>query len=140
MIISNNIITPNGGGVSLPSGVIVIWSGSSTDIPDGWTLCDGNNGTPNLSGRFVLSYGGSYTTVGATGGEETHKLTVNEMPSHNHTLDLAGGDLTSSISGTYSKNVKPSTRANLASINNTGGSKAHNNMPPYYVLCYIMKL
>lgn len=62
------------------------------------------------------------------------------MPSHNHTLDLAGGDLTSSISGTYSKNVKPSTRANLASINNTGGSKAHNNMPPYYVLCYIMKL
>lgn len=65
------------------SGMIILWSGSADNIPDGWVLCDGNNNTPNLTDRFVLGAGAQYE-VGATGGEESHTLTIDEMPSHNH--------------------------------------------------------
>lgn len=69
------------GGV--PSGVIVMWSGATNVIPEGWALCDGTQGTPNLRGRFIVGAGGSYS-VGNTGGKASHVLTTNEMPSHTH--------------------------------------------------------
>ena len=53
--------TPSGGGI--PSGLITLWSGSANNIPSGFVLCDGNNGTPNLIDKFVV--GG--TASGATG-------------------------------------------------------------------------
>lgn len=55
----------DGGGV--PSGFIGMWSGSSDAIPDGWALCDGNNGTPDLRNRFIIGAGSDYA-VGSTGG------------------------------------------------------------------------
>ena len=52
---------------SLPSGVIVMWSGSIAAIPSGCVICDGNNGTPNLRDRFAIGAGSAYA-VGGTGG------------------------------------------------------------------------
>lgn len=46
------------GGV--PTGGIIMWSGSSSDIPTGWALCNGSNGTPNLTNRFIVGAGNSY--------------------------------------------------------------------------------
>ncbi len=40
--------------VSVPKGVIVMWSGRIADIPPGWALCDGTNGTPDLRDRFIV--------------------------------------------------------------------------------------
>ena len=37
-------------------GMIMAWSGSLTSLPNGWALCNGKNGTPDLRGRFILSY------------------------------------------------------------------------------------
>ena len=54
-----------GGGV--PNGAIIMWSGTVATIPDGFSLCDGSNGTPDLRNRFVIGAGGTYA-VGATGG------------------------------------------------------------------------
>lgn len=67
-----------------PVGSIVMWSGSIASIPSGWVLCDGNNGTPNLKGRFVVGAGNNYS-VNTTGGANSVTLTTNQMPSHNHT-------------------------------------------------------
>lgn len=124
----------------VPSGFIGMWSGSV--IPNGWYLCDGNNGTPDLRNRFIVGSGGEYA-ISNTGGEKTHTLTVNEMPSHNHTLsyanknyDLASGDcLASDELGTW----KYSYDRYSVTTKSTGGGQAHENRPPYYALAFIMK-
>lgn len=134
-------------GASLPSGLIAIWKGSTSTIPDGWVLCDGQNGTPDLQDKFILGAGNSYG-VGNTGGEETHRLTVNEMPSHTH--DTSGSSATfslglrnggkNSVTANRSDIIQSEIDVNLSlDLGYSGGSSAHNNMPPYYALCYIMK-
>lgn len=142
-------------------GMILIWSGSSASIPDGWTLCDGTNNTPDLRNRFVIGAGDTYE-VAATGGEATHTLTSSEMPSHTHAAtttsagehthtlgadqDAAQGTYGFSIHGssTGAESYKGSTSSagahtHTITVKETGGGKAHNNLPPYYALCYIMK-
>jgi predicted outer membrane repeat protein len=52
--------------VTIPSGLISIWSGSTGSIPSGWVICDGSNGTPDLRSNFVIGAGSTYS-VGATG-------------------------------------------------------------------------
>jgi hypothetical protein len=63
----------------IPAGIIMLWSGSATSIPLGWALCNGLNGTPNLTDRFVIGAGTSYL-VNATGGSPNAIV-----PSHTHT-------------------------------------------------------
>jgi microcystin-dependent protein len=70
----------------IPSGVIVMWSGSLLSIPTGWALCDGASGTPNLRDRFIVGAGTTYA-VGATGGS----LTSAAAGGHTHTEASAGG-------------------------------------------------
>ena len=41
--------------------MIILWSGSADNIPDGWALCDGNNGTPDLTDKFVIGAGCEYS-------------------------------------------------------------------------------
>lgn len=139
-----------GSGGNIPAGGIIIWSGAADAVPEGWALCDGQNGTPDLRNRFVLGAGGS-RAVGETGGEETHKLTTSEMPSHSHSdykyrgQNGAGLTEVTCVAKTiytsllYVLNDTKGYRG-LGYTNSSGSSSAHNNMPPYYVLCYIMKL
>ena len=126
-----------GGGGGIPSGCILIWSGAADAVPSGWALCDGNNGAPDLRDRFVLGAGTDYM-VGAKGGEATHKLTVTEMPSHKHQLY----NYTSAGYYNSSGYAVSGSKSNFSDgiVGATGGGAAHNNMPPYYALCYIMKL
>lgn len=58
---SDQIATTNFVHAVLPLGTIVLWYGSTSSIPSGWTLCDGNNSTPNLMDRVVIGAGGVYT-------------------------------------------------------------------------------
>jgi hypothetical protein len=51
----------------IPSGSIIIWSGSIGSIPVGYYLCNGSNGTPDLRDKFVVGAGSTYA-VGNTGG------------------------------------------------------------------------
>ncbi len=86
---SDGTLSVNAGG-GVPSGLIAMWSGEATSIPDGWALCDGQNGTPDLRNRFIVGAGDEYT-AGATGGEATHTLAAGEMPAHSHDISVSGG-------------------------------------------------
>jgi hypothetical protein len=74
----------------IPTGVIVMWYGSTSNIPSGWVLCDGiNAGTPDLRDRFIVGAGSTYITGGTgngRGGSNTAVLTVANLPSHTHTV------------------------------------------------------
>jgi microcystin-dependent protein len=141
----------NGNG-SIPIGGIILWSGATTSIPTGWSLCNGTNGTPNLQDRFVVGAGSSYA-VNATGGSATVTLSTAEIPAHSHTAtdsghshqyNAVGSDKTSQDTGetNYSQPSLGATTQGFAniSIGNTGGGGAHENRPPYYALAYIMRI
>ena len=96
---------------AVPAGVIALWHGLASAIPAGWALCDGQNGTPDLRGRFVVGAGGEAYAVGDTGGAATDTLSKQ---------DRTGG----SVLGTMYIHT----------------AQTHENRPPYYALCYIMRL
>jgi len=103
----------------------------------GWAICNGNNGTRNRGGRVAIQYNTTYPTLGATGGESTHVLTTNEIPSLN--VPFTGSNADNGDPGTYI--ITASTQSNGAkNITATGGGQAHNNMQPYIVTVFIMKL
>lgn len=67
----------------VPSGIIVMWSGSINNIPQDWLLCDGTNGTPDLRDRFVMGTV-SDPEIGDTGGSNSIGLSVSQLPPHSH--------------------------------------------------------
>ncbi len=139
----------------VPTGTIVMWSGGNTTPPQGWAFCDGKNGTPDLRARFILgsTYAGDNFTnlndrggdgplnVGNTGGERNHTLTIAEMPSHDHQHDMYWSWSGNCTVGTTSFDCGGGSRSRSdVKIAPTGGSQPHNNIPPYYVLAFIVKL
>jgi len=140
------------------TGMILMWSGPASPIPDGWKLCDGQNGTPDLRDRFLVGAGSSKYPVGKTGGEEKVKLEIAHMPSHNHRVTDPGHDHSIEMRDSSSdvdpsslplyarnnitnENRKGTNRATTGiSIQNAGDGQAHENLPPYYALCFIMKV
>lgn len=96
-----------------------------------------------IKDRFLLACGDAYTN-GATGGEATHKLTIEEMPNHSH--GIWGGNTTTSNSmgnSNYNKNgwipnIGDTHSYSANHITYVGGSQPHNNMPPYLAV-YIWK-
>jgi len=135
--------------------------------PSGWQLCDGNplkaiNGddvyykqgiqlkTPDLRGRSILGLNTdspntanlSKTQLGNIGGEEQHKLSIDEMPEHTHSVT------NNSVSRNLpfednDKSLIPAYRylgnSTSSTVGNSGGSKSHNNIHPVFVLNYIIK-
>jgi len=86
-----------------------MWAGAIIDIPAGFALCDGNNGTPDLRDKFIVGAGSTYA-VDANGGALTHThATIN-----NDQVSGAGASCVMSITSA-------------------------NHLPPYYSLAYIMK-
>lgn len=129
--------------LSLPAGSIIMWSGAAATVPGGWQLCDGSNGTPDLRNRFVVGAGANYN-VGDRGGIDSVALTVDNLPSHNHTgmlgpefsSDNNGADGNFYFGGTIS--YKDNVKVTFAT-NNTGGNQPFDNRPPFYALALICK-
>ena len=132
-------------GDGLPCGAIVMWSGKSDAIPDGWALCNGGSGTPDLRNRFVVGAGGGYG-VADQGGQDTVTLSLAQIPSHNHNngaydrlMHIAGSEKTTYGGGGDVTEGEPCL-VHVREIQAAGGNQPHENRPPYYALCYIMKI
>lgn len=130
----------------VPSGCILLWSGSVASIPSGWVLCNGSSGTPDLRNRFVVGAGSTYA-VGDTGGSanaivvsHTHSITD---PQHSHAWGFTPMNGTTAGSGSFAGGSGSFQNTNSVStgisINSTGDSGTNANLPPYYALAYIMK-
>lgn len=150
---AGNILTSTGSGwassppTGVPSGAILMWSGSIATIPAGWNLCDGSNGTPNLVNKFVIAAGGTYA-VNATGGSAdaivvAHSHGIND-PTHAHPYQIPyaqnfrgngsepgwNAEFTGSTTGAAATGI---------TIQSAGASGTNANLPPYFALAYIMK-
>ena len=139
---------------TLPSGMILLWSGAIGSIPSGYYLCDGTNGTPDLRNKFIVGAGNSYS-VNQTGGSadaivvsHTHTATSTVTdPGHFHQYNFPntgnsygsnGGGLINS--GVATNTSTATTGLTVATTNATAGVSGTNaNLPPYYALAYIMK-
>lgn len=86
-----------------------------------------------LTNRFPVGAGDTYS-LGSTGGEATHTLTTDEMPSHQHRI--LGGYGSGTLGDGY---FRVDTNNPLVEWNKTmatGGGKAHNNLPPYQAVYF----
>jgi hypothetical protein len=152
---------PAGAGL-VPSGCILMWSGSIASIPSGWLLCDGASGTPDLRNRFVVGAGSTYG-VNATGGTADSIVVSHSHTASTDTASLTGtlrsqavrqlNDAQSGIvtgvsnfggsgaSGTASGSAYTldASHSHSVTINNQGTSGTNANLPPYFALAYIMK-
>jgi len=137
---------------TIPTGIITMWSGSVASVPDGWSLCDGTNGTPDLRDRFVVGAGSSYA-VDATGGSKdavvvshdhsfsastdsagghSHSGSTNTAGSHSHTINEGVGSGTVQPGGTFAWVGLQSRSTNSAGSHshslsiNSAGSHTHS--------------
>lgn len=145
----------------LPVGSIVIWEGSAGTIPQGWAICNGANGTPDLRDRFVM--GCNLNEIGQTGGRSSISdaggtvatsgttLSTDHIPRHCHYLKDYYG-VGSGIKASNVSSLSTSTTDVDRTTGSTGSGQDHDhgsfgvtfdtfsNIPPYYALYYIMKV
>lgn len=143
----------------IPRGFIGMWSGQLSEIPSGWALCDGQDGRPNLLGKFIRGVPAA-TNPGNTGGSDSITLSEANLPAHKHDVNaettghshtipgigqgmlrVGGNQNTPAIIanqyGTPTSTVKDKINTASSAV---GGGQAFDNRPAYYELAYIIKL
>ena len=99
------------------SGMIIIWSGSTANIPTGFVLCDGQNSTPDLRNRFVVGAGNNYNP-GDTGGSADATLVSHSHTVNNHTHSFSAN----TSNNTHNHGINdPGHRHNVAYSNSDSG-------------------
>ena len=146
----------------LPYGMITLWYGTVASIPNGWALCDGTNGTPNLTNMFVIGANADYNGVPTTDITNTPLVTggsaASGLPSHNHDIvDLGhvhslnpAGPVVQTGSVTVGGSIQAMATgaggfatgiANTnITVDNAGTDTRYSNLPPFLALAYIMKV
>ncbi len=155
--------------LAIPNGMITMWYGIAADLPNGWAICNGNNGTPDLRGLFVRGAtanadigvaGGAVSASTDSQGAHTHAvtsgphtLTEAEIPAHTHTVGMHVF-VDEADNGTPIRYMVETGTTNTGS---TGGGEAHSHpdgtadsqgahthsvatVPPFKYLYYVMKV
>ena len=108
-------------------------NGLGKKLRAGWAICNGNNGTPNISNRVIVSYGSDFPTLNAVGGSKDAVVVE-----HTHLIDeVFHEDIAGTKVGSGGGGVEG---VGTQSVKTTGVSGTNKNMQPYIVLVYIMKL
>lgn len=122
---------------AMPVGSIIMFNGKAEEIPSGWAICDGTNGTPNLIDRFILAS----TYCGGTGGNSQITLSVSQLPPHQHRLKKCWYGKSDNANDRQVVRWDDSVSTNDQILTEkTGFGLPINIMPPYYRLIYIMKI
>jgi len=140
-----------------PPGTILVWAEPLSSIPVGWAICDGNNGTPNMLGRFARSVDNGTTDPGATGGQDSLTVSTAQLPSHTHTITLdavgdhnhpvpgykqgwSGNDYYRPTGGGSDWVSNQASHSHSLIVQSVGGGSVSENRPAYHEVAYIMKL
>ena len=143
----------------IPRGFIGMWSGQLSEIPSGWALCDGQDGRPNLLGKFIRGVPAA-TNPGNTGGSDSITLSEANLPAHRHNVNAETVGHSHTISGIGQGMLRAGGNQNVPAIiadqfgtptstvkdkintasSAVGGGQAFDNRPAYYELAYIIKL
>jgi len=111
--------------MSVPEGLIVIWSGTLASIPANWSLCDGNGGTPNLVARFLRGAPAT-TNPGSTGGADTHDhSSMTSAGSHSHTLASKSHNHTTGSAGAHDHGVIATNSGSNSIMASSAGAHTH---------------
>lgn len=140
------------GGLAHTIGSVIMWSGLLSNIPSGWQLADGTNGTTNLVSLFLRETD-SNEEPGNQQGEDFHVLTTSEIPSHIHSTTGLGHRHEQELSSVTSAGGSTGLAGNTGAGNydfknqNAGGSFSsagsngqHENRPPFFELAYIQRV
>lgn len=108
-------------------------NGLGKNLRLGWAICNGNNATPNIGGRMIMTYGGDFTTLNAVGGSKDAVVIE-----HSHGIKYG-------TTGTGTKYPETPYISNgiggdMQGTEITGESGVNKNLPPYITLIAIMKL
>lgn len=148
------------------SKIVIQWSGNISNIPSGWLICDGNNGTPNMLNKFVKNTSSATSSSGNVSGTNSYTISTSQMESHNHggstsstgshghTVEAYGHDPgswnsdmdPSDIEGTNDQHNTTTTssysgnHSHSHSINSSGSGSSVSNIPSYYKIAFIMKV
>lgn len=104
----------------------------------GWAICNGLNGTPDISDKFVLGFSNGENTDGQTGGTKEETLTEAQIPSHSHGYKNAVGSAYKR--GNTGTRFFDNGNNTVKQTELSGGGEAHNNMPPFIVKAYVQKI
>ena len=146
------LILKNTGVANRPKYAIVVWTGTLANIPLGYVLCDGNNGTPNFLDYFIKGANDA-SGIGDTGGSSVHGHTAD---SHNHTQNSHSHTISAnSVNALYGKqngtgkftmnthshtvNALSTTATNQSTTITINNCSSQANYPPYYKVAYIMQ-
>lgn len=106
-------------------------NGLGKNLRAGWAICNGNNGTPNISNRVIVQYGSDFPTLNAVGGSKDAIVVA-----HSHSIGTSPND----AFGYVTAKASASNGGTPINTNSVGESGLNKNMQPYIVLVYIMKL
>ena len=128
-----------------PIGTITIWSGTASNIPTGYQLCDGSasattelqairTNVPDLRDRFVVGSGSTY------GENDTGGSADAVVVAHEHTTNIDGGHVIPGNGGSsYSYGGAGTYSSTVFNMNSEGVPGTDKNLPPYWALCFIIK-
>lgn len=134
--LANSTKTSIQNNLGVPSGVILMWSGTIATIPSGWNLCNGANSTPDLRNLFIVGADADVTgtAMSTVTGSALQTSITGVMPAHTH--NVIGGNTGNTPGGPTLFDATNSAGTPQATTSTGTGTKV---ISVFFALAYIQK-